>query len=117
MKAYIVIGHTGEYGGYAEWLVACYTDLERAVQHRDLANEWAKQLGGTDWEDSTHRLARPNDKHYEMRDALDEGRIVCPCDPLFWIDYTGTQYKIMEIDLDPEDLSKLEPSVVLTEGE
>lgn len=108
MKAYIVKGHTGEYGDYSSWLVACYTDLERAVQHQNLANEWAKQLGGT------NSGREPDAKFYESQLAVRRGQIVCPYDPLFTIDYTGTQYTIVTIDLDPEDLDQLEPSVALS---
>jgi len=45
MKIYVVIGHTGEYDSYREWLVKAYKDEKQAQNHVKLADEKAVKIG------------------------------------------------------------------------
>jgi hypothetical protein len=78
---YLVLGTTGEYSDHTEWNVAAYTEKTAAEEHARLLNEWVK---GTDVFDF---------------DARKDKAQKCPYDPMCEIDYTGTEYVVMEISL------------------
>lgn len=101
MKAYVVLGHTGEYSDYYTWMVASYTDRYRALQHRDLANDWTKQFGGKHWGGS---WAHDAEEEYRKRRSEKGG----PYDPDLHMDYTGSWYTISVIDHDPENFKEIE---------
>lgn len=89
---YIVMGSTGEYSDRREWAVKAYFDQDKAVRHADEAAEIAHKLMKTDkktvdayiWASSLERSAMnpPN-----------------PLDPDMYMDYTGTDYYVIAVEL------------------
>lgn len=75
---YIVHGKTDEYSDRCEWLVAAYSTKEQAEAHCKLAQEWVDKLDYYDYENPLK--AEHN-----------------PYDPGCSLDYTGTQYTVIEL--------------------
>lgn len=82
LPIFLVIGTTGEFDDYHEWVVCAYRNIESAQAHAKLANEDAK-------------------KRFSDRDRGSGivQRVDSPLDPGMQIDYTGTTYYIEEIVL------------------
>lgn len=76
MKAWVVIGATGEYEDFHEWNVVVYRNRDVAEHHVKLANKEAKK------------------PKYEKDDSQKN-----PYDADFHMDYTGTDYHISEIEI------------------
>lgn len=82
-KLYIVMGTTGEYSDRIEWPVAAYEDTEEAEKHVDAATRRSKELMG-------QRKGNYYDEHPKEFNIYDPGG---------QIDYTGTDYYILEVEL------------------
>jgi hypothetical protein len=116
MKSYIVMGHTGEHDDHSQWLVASYTDPERAISHRDLANEQAKQFGGDHW--GVGYCDEDGNRNWDEFEKLRVKQRVAtsPYDPQIVVDYTGAWYTILVVDLDPNSFKNLERAALLQGG-
>lgn len=74
---FLVMGSTGEYDDYKEWVVCGYREFESAEHHAKMANE-----------DAAKFFAENNGKTFiKPKSAFDEN---------MHIDYTGTRYFIEE---------------------
>ena len=82
MKIHVVMGTTGEYSDRIEWPVAAYADETMAIAHVVVASAEARKL-------------------YEARHGADTA-LRTAADPNRSIDYTGTPYDIVEVDLRDE---------------
>ena len=83
---YVVMGRTGEYSDRSEWGVVAFKNEEAAKQHVEKATHRAKELEATkpsQWEDLQAHL-----KKNEF-------------DPNMELDYTGTSYYYMAVELRP----------------
>jgi hypothetical protein len=96
-KIYVVMGSTGEYSDGREWMVAAYTDEEKAKTHVELANARVRELGISFDDDSV--LWQDRDKFAEAMKPLDD-----QCQ----VDYTGTGYHLVDVDLLDEVPGKTE---------
>jgi len=83
---FIVHGSTGEYSDRSEWVVAAFTDLKRAEEWKEGAQKYASEL----FKSRAGRAGRL--RHIGIN----------PYDYYMVIDYTGTEYSIEEVSLDPE---------------
>ncbi len=93
MKAWVVIGSTGEYEDFHEWNVVVYTNKAVAEKHMKLANKEAK-----------------NPKY--VKDDMQKN----PYDEQFHMDYTGTSYDIEELEIsDIKTVEEFTESVFLEE--
>lgn len=79
MPIFIVMGSTGEYDDYHEWVVCGYRNIESAQKHAKLATEDAKRRFNS----------RTSDEPIFQR-------VDSPLDSGMQIDYTGTTYFIEE---------------------
>jgi hypothetical protein len=84
---YLVMGSTGEYDDWREWIVCAYKDKERAKEHSKLAEEKADFLFQT----KSYRDAREPAGQNEF-------------DPRMDMDHTGTEYRIQPTRLIEEAL-------------
>lgn len=84
-KVYVVMGGTGEYSDRREWPVAAYLDKAMADAHEDAAVRWAR----------AHGLGFDADLGWEER----RDRPPSPFDPGMHVDYTGTDYHVLEVPL------------------
>lgn len=78
---FLVIGATGEFEDYHEWVVCAYRDISSAQEHAKKAEEEAKKLF------SERNKLEISSTHETKLDAN------------MHIDYTGTSYYVEEIDL------------------
>jgi hypothetical protein len=84
MKIYIVQGSTGEYSDHIEWIVCAYKDEKKAQEHVVKASEAARQ----------YKI-----EYHKSRITPETN----PYDPQFQMDYTGTNYTVIETELkDPK---------------
>jgi hypothetical protein len=83
MKIYIVEGSTGEYADRRDWLVKGYFDRTKAEQHAIDAENWLKGYGIDNWCKNFGRIPVTN-----------------PYDPCMDVDYTGTMYYVVEVEVD-----------------
>ena len=86
MIVYIVTGHTGEYEDRWDWNVKAFTSKEKADNLCEALNVLVKDSKELDWDD---------------RDKLVE-KIQQSLDPMCSIDYTGTYYKVDQLEVDNE---------------
>lgn len=86
-RGWIVMGGTGEYADCNEWPVAVYADKAAAEKHAAMLNEWCVANGVGP---SGAVARRP---HHER------SQVVCPYDPGFCVDYTGTAYSVAEVEM------------------
>jgi len=86
MKVYIVFGTTGEYSDRQEWPVCGYKERVRADKHADEAMIWAHLL--------KEKVDDEGKTVFENRDNL-----VSPYDEDIRMDYTGTDYYVLEVDI------------------
>ena len=98
-KIHIVIGSTGEYSDRSEWMVAAYTEEEKAKTHVELANARARELG-ISFEDEMVRLSY--DESSKAAQAMK------PLDHRCHISYTGTGYHLQKVNLLEEIPGKTE---------
>jgi hypothetical protein len=83
MTIYIIFGATGEYSDHRRWIVKACASEDQATKFVDKINKW---LVKNDFHyDRNNRGTWEND--YERRHDA-----VCPLDPKFHCDYTGTEY-------------------------
>jgi hypothetical protein len=82
IQVHVVMGSTGEYSDRSEWPVCAYQDKARADEHADLAKNEA------------HKLAKARKSRYE---DVKEGSNIY--DPKMYMDYTGTDYYVLSVDL------------------
>lgn len=85
MTIYIVMGKTGEYSDRSEWPVVAYPSYSEAQTHVTLATEQARLI----------ESKRENDWEYIDEDQTEKNIY----DPKMRMDYNGTRYYIMEVDL------------------
>jgi hypothetical protein len=91
---YAVIGTTGEYSDRTEWHVCGYINREKADKHADIAKIWAHEQFEKHIKVHKYRL-------YECNwDTIRE--LVSPYDKDFKMDYTGTDYYVVEIEIREE---------------
>jgi len=81
MKIWIVEGTTGEYSDRDDWVVCAYTSQEKAENHASKAMRRAKEI-------QKDRLTR-----YSAPKSSNE------FDPKMRMDYTGTEYYVIECEL------------------
>ncbi len=104
-KIYVVMGCTGEYSDHREWPVCAYTSMELATKHSDLAMEWAhknkQQFRNSlsqvysKWFD--HKKSNPDDNDFNTFYA--NNTLKSPYDPTINMDYTGTDYFVLEVEM------------------
>lgn len=82
MKIYLVEGSTGEYSDAQDWIVCAYRSKEKAEEHASKATQRSKELQNENW-------------RYQNMDA----RGVNEFDSNFQMDYTGTDYYVIETEL------------------
>ena len=80
-KLFVVIGCTGEYSGFDEWVVCAYSDEAHARQHAEAA-----QVQMSEWQ-ATHGRYEDPPKGWNKYD------------PVGYCDYTGTTYTVQEVEL------------------
>jgi hypothetical protein len=85
-KVYIVFGTTGEYSDRNEWSVCGYRNKDIATKHADDAMIWAHLL--------KEKIDEEGKSAFEAKDQL-----VSPYDSHFNMDYTGTDYYVLEVDI------------------
>lgn len=86
-KIWIVMGTTGEYSDRREWPVLAYLDRARAEERVRLASQRASEilvLSGEDWEARESAINEHDPDAGEM-------------------DYTGTRYYLMAVELETPD--------------
>lgn len=76
---YVVMGQTGEYSDRSEWPVMAYTDKPSAEKHADDAMMEARRLKA--------------DQEYGAKNKYD---------PNMSMDYTGTDYYVMDVPMTQE---------------
>lgn len=87
MKIYVVQGSTGEYSDNREWLVKAFVNEKRAADLVQKASERAREVFAMRDDNDWYTYPRPerfNNEH----------------DPNMQVDYTGTNYGILEVELD-----------------
>lgn len=82
---HLVVGSTGEYENYHEWVVKAYRDRDKAVAHANLAEQEAERI-----------FKKNGSRGYYGSDSPN------PYDPNMDMDYTGTFYEIQTIDLEED---------------
>lgn len=87
MIIYLIIGNTRQYEDYHEWAVKCFTDKQIAEKYLDLCQNYA----------NNPPLDTNGNIYY-----TDEWIKDSP-DSFFDIDYTGTDYSIIERELITND--------------
>jgi hypothetical protein len=82
---WVVMGETGAYDDYCDWMVCAYTTEAEAEKHAQAAQNW--------WVDNFHAWhdAWPGEWVKNPYDLM-------ACRP----DYTGTKYHVFEIELKTE---------------
>ena len=96
MKVYIVSGFTGEYSDYTEWIAKAYIDEIKAKDYLTVLNNKLKEMDvfyDEDYELASVFKWNINDKKLL---ALD----VSTLDERFKMDYTGTGYKLMVVEVE-----------------
>jgi len=86
MKVYIVFGTTGEYSDRTEWPVCGYRNEDVARKHADDAMIWAHLL--------KEKVDDEGKSVFEAREQL-----ISPYDKHISMDYTGTDYYVVEVDI------------------
>jgi hypothetical protein len=85
VKIYVVMGSTGEYSDHEEWPVKAFTTRvaaeELVLNASNFAREALRKVNGATW-------------FWEKMCGLN------PYDPEMKLDYTGTYYGILELDLE-----------------
>ena len=81
MKIYVVWGVTGEYSDQQSWLVCAYRDRVLAERHSDRAAQRA------------HQIFHTVGYHTDAKNLWD---------PEMRMDYAGTDYCVLEVDLREE---------------
>ncbi len=82
IQIHVVMGSTGEYSDRRQWTVCAYQDKERAINHADLAKLEA------------HKIEKARKDRYDYSE--DD---VNPYDLKMSMDYTGTDYYVISVDL------------------
>jgi hypothetical protein len=82
MKVHIVMGHTGEYEDHKAWPVAAYFDGRKARGHARRAERRAEEL-------------RPENRYGKPLGVNEH-------DPKMMMDYTGTTYGVMHVEVADE---------------
>ncbi len=81
IQVYVIMGSVGEYSNYQSWTVGAYQDKARANEHARLALDEAAKI----------QKERPNRHSKPTRPN--------PYDPYMSLDYTGTDYYVVAVDL------------------
>jgi hypothetical protein len=81
---YVVMGQTGEYSDRTEWVVVAYSNEADAQKHVENATRRAKEL----------EVTKP--RNWE---ALEAHLASNEFDPAMQLDYTGTRYYYMAVEL------------------
>jgi hypothetical protein len=83
MNIYLLVGFTGEYTDYEEWIVTSYTTMEQAKAHKFRAEQVALSVMGLGY------------TRWQLEDkARAEG-----WDPFMRMDFNGTYYFIKEVEV------------------
>ena len=89
MKIYVVMGETGEYADYQEWIVHAYVDPTEAQKHADAAQQaFCSLVPG--WNPGENE-GIPFQRYLEL------GAFKNPYDPDGQLDYTGVRYGVVEV--------------------
>lgn len=89
MKAFIIFGQTGEYSDRTEWAVRGYLNEERARQEVETLTARVGEV-----------LVRFGDTPNWRYDPVEHDKVAkFVGDPDFQMDYTGTTYCIVEVDI------------------
>lgn len=91
MQIYIVMGSTGEYEDYTTWVSKCFLDKHLADQFKINCQIYADRC-------INKYNSKENDFCHKQNKVMDESP-----DPFFSIDYTGTDYSIIERELITDD--------------
>ena len=83
MTIYIVLGRTGDYDDFRDWVVKAFTSQEKAQELVAAASERAREILQT-W------AITPDDETSEQNEF----------DPKMEMDYTGTLYYITKCELE-----------------
>jgi hypothetical protein len=93
---YVVFGKTGEYDDYRDWPVTAFLDETEAEKHAEAACAWlANKLAQT--KHKTWEAVFLDEGHTAMQELADSKSN--PYDPKMEIDYTGTDWYVVEIPL------------------
>ena len=84
-ELYAILGSTGEYEDYQEWIVATYLDYDLAAEHRNLAQEYA------------NRFEENRKSKWQSPPAGSN-----PYDPFMTMQSSGTSYDIEHTELRTE---------------
>lgn len=88
-KVYVVEGYTGEYSDRRNWLVKAFLSEEKAQQLVTMLEEWCR----------VNKCSMNGEAFVNFGSAPR----VCPLDPNFQTDYTGTRYYCYGVELDDAD--------------
>ncbi len=91
---WVVMGTTGEYSDRKEWPAKAFLVEARANDFCKTLNEWLTGRGC-----HQAQCGRVPSPLYLEDEALVLAKKACP-DPHFSIDYTGTEYYVMIVDLE-----------------
>jgi len=94
---YIVQGNTGEYEDYVEWIFKVFLSKENANQITDLLNARLCNNKAHRNQGDIPGHSRYSEEHKRISELFLE------IDPGFRLDYTGTNYKIVEAYLSEEE--------------
>lgn len=81
-KVYVVVGSTGEYSDHREWYVKVFLSRVKAEAFVEAVSAEYRTIRGK------------YDSYYKIPDGLNL------LDPAMQIDYTGTNYNLVEVKLD-----------------
>lgn len=90
MRIYLVQGFTGEYDDACEWPVCAYDNIDDAEKHAIHAKFEADRIFELWKSDGQYGSIYPSDAKGKYSNAYDEG---------MKIDYTGTNYMVIDIEL------------------
>ena len=101
---YVVIGFTGEYDSYSEWMVKAFKDEAKAVAHADNANKWFKDFiaeNGEEEFDNYYTGTRCKRLSYKQMTEF-RHKALNPYDQSLagYIDRQGAEYKVDQVEFE-----------------
>jgi hypothetical protein len=86
-EVFVVMGETGEYSDREDWAVRAFGSQAEAEALVRALDEWLNE----------HHVSRNYGGQIDSDLRYGAGRLLCPLDPLFQLDYTGTRYYIITV--------------------